>query len=66
MTIEINGNRLTLNNVDPFRILILLGDKVVDKSVVKGIATPNFSVVVSSVPGSREIPFLLPQLGEKL
>lgn len=46
MTIEINTNRLTLNNVDPFRILILLGDKVVDKSVVKGIATPNFSVVV--------------------
>lgn len=46
MTIEINTNQLTLNNVDPFRILILLGDKVVDKSVVKGIATPNFSVVV--------------------
>ena len=46
MTIEINGNRLTLNNVDPFLILILLGDKVVDKGVVNDIATPDFSVVV--------------------
>ena len=46
MTIEINENRLTFNNVDPFLILILLGDKVVDKSVVNDIATPNFSVVV--------------------
>ncbi len=46
MTIEINGNRLTLNNVDPFLILILLGDKVVDKNVVNDIATPDFSVVV--------------------
>ena len=32
MTIEINGNSLTLNNVDPFLILILLGDKV-DKNI---------------------------------
>ena len=46
MTIEIIGNRLTLNNVDPFQILIMLGDKVVDKSVVNDIAIPNFSVVV--------------------
>ncbi|MBR6980722.1 MAG: hypothetical protein IKH88_12930 [Prevotella sp.] len=46
MSIEINGNRLTFNNVDPFLILVLLGDKVVDKSVVNDIATPDFSVVV--------------------
>jgi len=45
MTIEINKSRLTLNNVDPFQILILLGDKV-DKSTIKNIATPNFSIVV--------------------
>ena len=45
MTIEISGNRLTFNNVDPFLILVSLGDKV-DKSVVNGIATPNFSLVV--------------------
>ena len=45
MTIEINSNRLTLNNVDPFQILILLGDKV-DKSTITDIATPNFSIVV--------------------
>ena len=46
MTIEISRNRLTLNNVDPFLILILLGDKLVDKSVVNDIAKPNFSIVV--------------------
>ena len=46
MTIEIIGNRLTLNNVDPFLILILLGDKVIDKSVVSNIASPDFSIVV--------------------
>lgn len=45
MTIEINGNYITLNNIDPFLILILLGDKV-DKSVVSDIATPAFSIVV--------------------
>ncbi|MBR3488765.1 MAG: hypothetical protein IKH33_05550 [Bacteroidales bacterium] len=45
MTIEISRKRLTLNNVDPFQILILLGDKV-DKSTIKNIATPNFSIVV--------------------
>jgi len=46
MNIEIDRNRLTLNNVDPFLILILLSDKVVDKSAVSDIASPNFSVVV--------------------
>ncbi len=55
MTIEISRNRLTLNNVDPFLILILLGDKVVDKSVVNDIAKPNFSIVVrpSDRPNSK-------------
>ena len=47
MTIEISRKRLTLNNVDPFQILILLGDKV-DKSTIKNIATPNFSIVVKT------------------
>ena len=46
MTIEISGNRLTLDNVDPFLILVLLGDKMVDKRVVNEIASPNFSIVV--------------------
>ena len=46
MTIEINSNRLTLNNVDPYHILILLGDKVLNKSSIKDIAAPNFSIVV--------------------
>lgn len=45
MTIEINGNSLTLNNVDPFLILILLGDKV-DKNIISDIAKPNFTIVV--------------------
>lgn len=46
MTIEISGNRLTLDNVDPFLILVLLGDKIVDKRFVNNIATPDFSIVV--------------------
>lgn len=46
MSIEIKENKLTLNNVDPFLILILLGDKVIDKSVVSNIASPDFSIVV--------------------
>ena len=45
MTIEINGHYITLNNIDPLYLLILLGDKV-DKSVVSRIATPDFSIVV--------------------
>ena len=45
MTIEINGNHITLNNIDPFLIFILLGDKV-DKRVVSDIATPAFTIVV--------------------
>ena len=45
MTIEISGNKLTFNNVDPFLILVLLADKV-DKSFVNDIAAPNFSLVV--------------------
>ena len=45
MTIEISGNRLTLDNVDPFLILVLLGDKMVDKRFVNNIATPDFSIV---------------------
>lgn len=27
-TIEINGQRITLNNIDPLCLLILLGDKI--------------------------------------
>ena len=45
MTIEINGNYITLNNIDPLLILILLGDKV-DKSIVSNIAKPAFSILV--------------------
>ena len=45
MTIEINGHRITLNNIDPLCILILLGDKV-DKKIVNDIVTANFSIVV--------------------
>ena len=45
MTIDISGNKLTFNNVDPFLILVLLADKV-DKSFVNDIAAPNFSLVV--------------------
>lgn len=44
MTLETNGHRITLD-IDPFLVLILLGDKV-DKKIVSDIATPNFSVVV--------------------
>ena len=44
-TIEINGHRITLNNIDPLYILMLLGDKV-DKSIVSDIAKPNFTIVV--------------------
>ena len=45
VTIEINGHRITLNNIDPLCILILLGDKV-DKKIVNDIVTANFSIVV--------------------
>lgn len=44
-TIEINGHRITLNNIDPLCLLVLLGDKV-DKNIVSDIAKPNFSIVV--------------------
>ena len=44
MTIETNGHRFNID-IDPFLILIFLGDKV-DKKIVSDIATPNFSVVV--------------------
>ena len=44
-TIEINGHRITLNNIDPLCLLILLGDKV-DKNIINDIATANFSIVV--------------------
>lgn len=45
MIFEINGHRITLNDIDPFRLLILLGDKV-DKNIVSDIAKPDFSIVV--------------------
>ena len=46
MTIlEFNGQRITLNNIDPFHLLILLGDKV-DKNIIYNIAKPDFTIVV--------------------
>ena len=42
---RVNGNYITLNNIDPLLILILLGDKV-DKSIVSNIAKPAFSILV--------------------
>ena len=45
MTIEINGQQITLNNIDPILILALLGDKV-DKKIFNDIAKANFSIVV--------------------
>lgn len=44
MTIETNGHRINID-IDPFLILVFLGDKV-DKKIVSDIATPNFSIVV--------------------
>ena len=45
MTLEFNGHRITIDNIDPLCILILLGDKV-DKRIVNDIAAANFSIVV--------------------
>ena len=43
--IEIDGHRITLNNIDPLFLLILLGDKV-DKNIISEIAKPDFTIVV--------------------
>ena len=45
VTFEIDGQRITLNNIDPFHLLILLGDKV-DKNIIYNIAKPDFTIVV--------------------
>ena len=45
ITFEINGQQITLNNIDPIIILVLLSDKV-DKKIFNDIAKANFSIVV--------------------
>ena len=52
MTLEFNGHRFTVENVDPIVILFLLGDKV-DKRIANDIAKPDFYIVVRPVTNPK-------------